>query len=106
MNINSISSTGAAALGEAQQDIGREEFLQLLLAQLTHQDPMNPMEDREFVAELAQFTSLEQAMETNQRLELLQVAQSSVGEWPSGGPDRSQGRGFWRSHASFLWRCR
>ena len=43
----------------------KNTFLKLLVAQLTHQDPLNPTEDKEFVAQLAQFTSLEQLQEIN-----------------------------------------
>ena len=40
--------------------LGREAFLQLLVTQLAHQDPMQPQSDSEFIAQLAQFSSLEQ----------------------------------------------
>ncbi len=41
-------------------ELGKQQFLELLTTQLEHQDPLNPMNDKEFVAQLAQFSSLEQ----------------------------------------------
>ena len=45
---------------EKHGQLGKEEFLKLLITQLQNQDPLNPMDDKEFVAQLAQFSSLEQ----------------------------------------------
>jgi flagellar basal-body rod modification protein FlgD len=44
----------------SQQVLGRDEFLQLLIAKLQHQDPLKPVTDEDFVAQLAQFSTLEQ----------------------------------------------
>jgi flagellar basal-body rod modification protein FlgD len=52
-------------------DLGKEDFLKLLVAQLTHQDPTSPMQDTEFVSQLATYSSLEQQMTMNKNLETL-----------------------------------
>jgi flagellar basal-body rod modification protein FlgD len=46
-------STGSSQLG-------KDEFLKILMSQLQHQDPMNPMQDKDFVAQMATFSTLEQ----------------------------------------------
>ncbi len=43
-----------------KKELGQDDFFQLLVTQLKHQDPMNPVADTEFIAQMAQFTSLEQ----------------------------------------------
>lgn len=48
------------------QDMDRDAFLKLLMTQLQNQDPMNPMEDTEFVSQMAQFSSLEQMTNLNE----------------------------------------
>jgi len=67
------TSSYASTKGE----LGRNQFLTLLVAQLKHQDPLNPMESTEFTAQLAQFSSLEQLFDINNNLEILQGAEDS-----------------------------
>jgi flagellar basal-body rod modification protein FlgD len=70
--ISSKFGTGAltAAVG-GKDGLGQEAFLKLLVAQLQNQDPLNPQENHEFVAQLAQFSSLEQTVGINDRLDQL-----------------------------------
>jgi flagellar basal-body rod modification protein FlgD len=55
----------------AQNTLGKDDFLKLLITQLSHQDPTQPLQDREFVAQMAQFSTLEQM--TNMTGELSKV---------------------------------
>jgi flagellar basal-body rod modification protein FlgD len=56
----------------------KDEFLRLLVAQLQHQDPLEPQSGAEFVAQLAQFAQLEVGMETNSRLAALEANQAAM----------------------------
>lgn len=55
----------AAPKGTVNQ-LGRDAFLKLLTTQLAHQDPFDPVQDTEFIAQLAQFSSLEQMSNLNE----------------------------------------
>lgn len=80
----SIPATGSAQstapgmitsepLREAR-DLGKQDFLMLLIAQLRNQDPLRPMEDTAFIAQLAQFNTLEQMQQLNDTM-------TSLNEW-------------------------
>jgi flagellar basal-body rod modification protein FlgD len=54
-----VASTQAKAPGK-NSELGKDQFLKLFVTQLQHQDPMNPMQDQEFMGQMASFSTLEQ----------------------------------------------
>jgi flagellar basal-body rod modification protein FlgD len=72
-NVSAVNNTTAGATSQTQttgnSSLGKDEFLNLLVTQLRYQDPMEPMKDTDFVAQLAQFSSLEQLSSINSNLD-------------------------------------
>jgi flagellar basal-body rod modification protein FlgD len=74
--VNNTTAGAAAQLSSAlgsNPAMGRDAFLKLLVAQLKNQDPLKPQDNSAFVAELAQFSSLEQSMGVNDRLDQMML---------------------------------
>ena len=76
--VTPTSSQNASSVNKAPGELGRDDFLNLLVTQLQYQDPLNPMDSADFTAQLAQFSSLEQLTNMNEQLEALTSAQSSL----------------------------
>lgn len=83
---STITSTGAGSSASqsssptnvANKPLDKDAFLKLLVTQLQNQDPMAPMEDKEFIAQLAQFSGVEQMTQVNTNLESLAASQDNL----------------------------
>ncbi|SNX55516.1 flagellar hook capping FlgD N-terminal domain-containing protein [Thermoanaerobacterium sp. RBIITD] len=67
-NYNNYINTyndGTKVSNNPNSELGKDAFLQLLVTQLRNQDPLNPMDDKEFIAQMAQFSTLEQMQNLN-----------------------------------------
>lgn len=58
--------------------LGKDQFLKILITQLQNQDPMQPMEDKEFIAQMAQFTSVEQLMNISTQMTAMNQSLGAV----------------------------
>jgi flagellar basal-body rod modification protein FlgD len=72
------SSGRATSLAQTDEEVSKLEFLRLLTTQLQYQDPMQPMDNTEFTAQLAQFSSLEQLTDLNGKIDTLISRQAGL----------------------------
>lgn len=79
-----ISGTGAANTAASQnsnvpsKELGKDEFMKLLVAQLSNQNPLEPQDGADFVAQLATFSNLEQLTSINTGLDSLALSQAGL----------------------------
>lgn len=73
------SATSNAAATKKSSALGQDEFMTMLLAQLKNQDPLNPMDGKDFAAQLAQFSSLQQLSNLNTTMSSLPAYLKSFG---------------------------
>jgi len=76
MNIGSVAyqQNKPASVPKSMKTLDKDDFLRLLAAQLQNQDPLKPMEDKEFIAQLAQFSALEQTQNMAAQMENISQA--------------------------------
>jgi flagellar basal-body rod modification protein FlgD len=72
-----VDTSSTKSTDSSGTTMGKDAFLTLLLAQLTHQDPLNPADPSQFASQLAQFSSLEQLTNVNENLTALKTSQDS-----------------------------
>lgn len=77
--VNPISAPGTAEFADtertkANDELGKDAFMKLLMAQMRHQDPLEPADAKEFVTQLSQLTSVEQLNSIRERLGALELA--------------------------------
>ncbi len=79
MNIDMTTSIPAGAnqaSAKSKATVDYQSFLKLLIAQMKNQDPTDPMDSTQYVAQLATFSQVEQAVQTNAKLD--RILQSSA----------------------------
>jgi flagellar basal-body rod modification protein FlgD len=89
---SSDTSTASTATSAINKDLNKNAFLQLLVAQLKYQDPMNPADGVQFLTQLTQFSQLEQTMQINEQVSDIQsiLAASTGSEDGSGSTSSSK----------------
>lgn len=65
------TNVASAAKEKKTNDLGKDQFLKILITQLKNQDPSQPLQDKEFIAQMAQFTSVEQLSNMSNEMKLL-----------------------------------
>src|SRR5690606_19283597 len=74
IGIRSAQELASLNKGTGKEELGRTQFLELMIAQMSHQDPLDPAKNEEFVAQLAQFSTLEGIENLNRSFETVALA--------------------------------
>ncbi|MCB1322781.1 MAG: endoflagellar hook capping protein, partial [Leptospiraceae bacterium] len=72
------SGLNGIEIRQTAKSLGKDDFLQILITQLTHQDPTSPVQDQQFIAQMAQFSSLEQMKNMSESMNRMATQQA---EW-------------------------
>src|SRR5947209_6425985 len=85
--VNNNTSPGSSSATSSTNDLNRQDFLQLLVTQLQHQDPLNPVDDQQFIAQMAQLSSLDATNQLAARVGQMATAQQQMGSLQLVGHD-------------------
>ena len=94
---SSTSGSSSSAITQAAGgEMGKDQFVKLLVTEMKNQDPLNPMDGKELAVQLAQFSSVEQLMNVNTKLDDLTAAvksQQITGSGTNGGTTATSAAG-------------
>jgi flagellar basal-body rod modification protein FlgD len=76
--LQGLGGSGSTALLERERLASGQDFLKILSAQLQAQNPLEPLQETEFLGQLAQFSQLEESIETNRSLQLMNFLQDGL----------------------------
>ncbi len=75
---SAVTTSNSTTTKKSNSELGKDDFLKLLVSHLQNQDPLSPMQDQDFIAQMAQFSSLEQMKNMNSSI-LVSQASSMIG---------------------------
>ena len=71
MNVNPIATSPSATSGKSMSELGQNDFFRLLTVQIQQQDPFDPVDNKEMLAQMAQFSSLAGIGDVNETLQAM-----------------------------------
>jgi flagellar basal-body rod modification protein FlgD len=76
----SVSSAETAPATRGSQELGKDQFMRLMMTQMQNQDPTSPMDNQQMIAQMAQFSTLEIMQRSEQTMSALLVAQAAANQ--------------------------
>jgi len=75
--ISAVAGAGATTVTGSNSMLDESDFLMLLITELANQDPLDPMDDREFIQQMAQLNTLSETIALNENIQTLQMIQAA-----------------------------
>jgi flagellar basal-body rod modification protein FlgD len=85
--VTNNTSLASASPATSASDLNRQDFLQLLVTQLQHQDPLSPVDDQQFIAQMAQLSALDATNQLAAQVGRMAAAQQQMGSLQLVGRD-------------------